>query len=818
MPFVKPPYVADTDTVMAYRLNESATAQWTTGASALLDDKGTYHGANAGTTTVAGLRNFNGVVGRYSRYFDGATYFSRANATAMTTMWQGEWTIECWVRLDSLAAAQTIISYGASGESAATNYQVRLQVGTNGLMSMFWEYGGAAATNMVITAVAGTLAINTVYHVACRKKLVGGSYVVSFWVNGIKVDEQTAAANADGGTTCVLEIGRDAGAAASFFAGFMRSLRVSSSALADATILADAGDSTQMHATDAGTFAHWKCTETPDMVDDSNYGVHLRAAQSPAKINAIVNDAGGATGARLFAALQWGTIDLVRTDVAALLLAELTVRFAVYIPSGNAANRGILCWGESGFETDSTRNYLFEVDLSSTRVLKFGWEFAAGSGVSVQCTMPYHGGLYIVHCVRRTDPANAGKYIGEIWVDGERQVSTPNLTPPTGGSNSLPFLGTFSSTTNATTLVLDDVHIQKRALTEYEIKTDAGVLAVANALDTSAPVLAGASPTPAGTTLSVNTAVHLTVTDAALTPISRLVLVVEWGDGSPPEVVRKAAAFQTGYTGSAGATTGGSAYTITRTAGWKKNPVFKAYMRDSLGNDEQFATSVAFVYDPDVAAPTLTANTPAAGSTLTTTQDVSVDVTDASGLARVILMASYGDSAPSEVVFDGSAFATGYTGSTTVVSGTVTRYTFHRSAGWRSTPVIKAYARDTLGNELAFATSLTYAFTPAPPDNPPTIANVSPAPGTALAVSSAITFDLLDDFGFRRIFVYARFASLGRWEVIHDGTSFGPQYDGGSTRTAVGTGYHYSVARDGGWPEAPTLSLLPVDLVGQEPT
>lgn len=814
MAFVKPAFVTDADTLLAYRMNESATNGWTTAANSLIDDKGTYHGTPAGVSPYPGIRNFNSVVNRWCRYWDGTSnYFNRANASAMTTMWQGEWTIEAWIKLDSIASTQTIISYAASGESAATNYQTRLQINTSGLMTMFWEYGGAAATNMSITAVSGALSINTVYHVACRKKLVSGSYVVSFWVNGVKVDEQTAAANADGGTSCTLGIGIDIGANAAQFLGFMRSLRVSNSALADATILSDASDSTQMHATDAGTFAHWKMTEQPEFVDDGPFGVHMRGNSSPTRINAIVNDAGGATGAKSFASSQWGTSDFPRSDVASQLLGEVTLRFAVMIPSANAANHGLLCWGAAGFETDETRNYLFEVDISSSRVLSFGWERLAGSGTSVTYTMPYHGGVYIIHCIRRIDPDNSGKYIGEIWVDGERQVSTNNLTGPSGGSNSIPLIGTFSGSTNANTLVLDDFHVQKRALTEFEIKTDAGVLAVANALDTSPPVLSANSPAN-GATLTVNQSIAVDVTDAGAAGLARTILVAEFSDGGPPEVIRKESAYQTGWSGSTSSITNGTRYTFTRTAGWRSTPTIKLYSRDGLNNEGNFVSSLAYVYAADTAAPTMAANTPSNGATLTTTtQDVSVDVTDASTISRIILKASYSDGGVEEVVYDGAAYATGYSGSTSSISGG-TRFTFHRTAGWRSTPTIKLQSRDSLNNEANFVSSLAYVFS-ADTTAPTIAAHGPPNAGATLSTSTTdVVVDVTDSSTISKTILVASFGDGKPPELVFNGSAFVTGYSGSTSSITNGT--RYTVHRTAGWRTDPTILLYARDSLTNE--
>jgi len=523
----------------------------------------------------------------------------------------------------------------------------------------------------------------------------GNSYI-DYFVNGVLQETDGPLPGPTGGTSDILEFGES-------FQGMIRSLRLSKVARADVEIAADAAIADHMHVTDASTAYHWRLDELPDLVDDGPYGVHLRHSGTPqTKTQAIVNDAGGASGARLFASSSWDLLDYPRSDVAALALGEITVRIAAYFPSLNASGRSLCSWGETGFESDSTRNYLWFLHFSAASVLSFGWEYLAGSGVQVDAQLNRHGGLHIIHGIRRNDPANPGKFIGEIWIDGERLVTANNLTGPSGGNNAIHFFGKWSSTSNANTLVLDDYHVQKRALTELEIRTDAG-LPVLPSLDTAAPTMAAHSPAGGATLALSSSTIAVNVTDAAL-----------------------------------------------------------------------------------------------------------------SGLARVILVAHFDDGLPPEVVYTGSAFGTGYTGSVLAITGG-NRYTFARDAGWRENPTIKLYARDGVTNEGLFVSSLSYVFDVPPANLPPTIENVLPAPGGALDVDEAITFDLVDDYGFTRVFLYAKFPTSGTWEVIHDGTAFGPKYSAGSSRTPDGNGYSYSVQRTGGWPESPTLEVLPVDSSGLEP-
>lgn len=102
-----------------------------------------------------------------------------------------------------------------------------------------------------------------------------------------------------------------------------------------------------------------------------------------------------------------------------------------------------------------------------------------------------------------------------------------------------------------------------------------------------------------------------------------------------------------------------------------------------------------------------------------------------------------------------------------------------------------------------------------PPDEPPTITNLSPAPGSALGPTDVVHFDVTDATGLRRVFVFVRIAG-GGLEVAHDGASFAGAYVN-SVRTPIANGYHYAVRRYGGWPKASVeFAVHAIDRLGTE--
>jgi hypothetical protein len=112
---------------------------------------------------------------------------------------------------------------------------------------------------------------------------------------------------------------------------------------------------------------------------------------------------------------------------------------------------------------------------------------------------------------------------------------------------------------------------------------------------------------------------------------------------------------------------------------------------------------------------------------------------------------------------------------------------------------------------------LLEAGTSTPETTKPVISNVLPSPGTTLAPTTPISFDVTDDKGaFVRIMVTAKFPRAGVWHLVHDGDHYAPNYDG--ERNVITNGFHYYNVRPklGGWAEAPQLLVDAIDLAGNE--
>jgi hypothetical protein len=181
---------------------------------------------------------------------------------------------------------------------------------------------------------------------------------------------------------------------------------------------------------------------------------------------------------------------------------------------------------------------------------------------------------------------------------------------------------------------------------------------------------------------------------------------------------------------------------------------------------------------------------------------------------------------------NGVTFSNGLDGSVNDNSPYTSQNTTGRSFSLASLPVwdgaeviaaytgFKGWVRDVLffdrslsDDELAGVNAFLLA---APEDAPPTVSNVAPTPGSAIARVDPVFFDVTDDQGsLRLVLVAARFAD-GSYEVVHDGTDFAAGYATLSTREAITNGFRYRVRRAAGWPSGPTIVPFVVDTSGQE--
>ena len=94
---------------------------------------------------------------------------------------------------------------------------------------------------------------------------------------------------------------------------------------------------------------------------------------------------------------------------------------------------------------------------------------------------------------------------------------------------------------------------------------------------------------------------------------------------------------------------------------------------------------------------------------------------------------------------------------------------------------------------------------------PPTIGDFEPEPGTTISSTQSIAFSLVDETGtFHALIVGVAFESESRYDVVHDGAEFGPDYRN-STRETIANGFRYTVIRRQGWTSQPRFRVIGVD-------
>lgn len=324
--------------------------------------------------------------------------------------------------------------------------------------------------------------------------------------------------------------------------------------------------------------------------------------------------------------------------------------------------------------------------------------------------------------------------------------------------------------------------------------------------DVTGPAIAANTP-GAGTTLATKTtSLVVDVTDSST--IARAILVMQFGDSRPHELAWNGSAQQTGYTVSTAGISGGTRYTITRTSGWRTDPKVYLYATDQFSNETLWG-HVDYVFTPDGAGPTEAANTPSEHATVSSkTTAIVVDVTDPSTPSTIIVMAKF-TSGEYEVVHDGSAFTSGYNGSSTrnAISNGYRFSIVRDGVGWLEDPVIVVYARDSEGNETNLQT-LTYDFTPPIP----ALTGVSPVDGAALLLSTSPASFTIVDGGTAEVALVIASYDEGISEVVWDSVNgFTAGYGTSSTVTPAGDNLAFVVRRDGGWYSNPSFRVIAVN-------
>lgn len=215
---------------------------------------------------------------------------------------------------------------------------------------------------------------------------------------------------------------------------------------------------------------------------------------------------------------------------------------------------------------------------------------------------------------------------------------------------------------------------------------------------------------------------------------------------------------------------------------------------------------------PDLVAPSVSGEEPAPG-VVGESQTIQFDVTDdLLVLGGVVVSIGFtgAKGGITEIVHDGDSFVAPYvSNSTRTPIATGYRFILVRADGWPDDFAIKVTAVDAAGNRLVTTRSYTLNVV-----GRPLISAISPPVGSAIGRQTPISLTVTGPAPLRRVVVMASFPSTGK-ELVYDGEAFAVPYDNPTTGAAsVAGGIQFTVLRTGGWPEAPTLYPVAVDVVG----
>lgn len=97
---------------------------------------------------------------------------------------------------------------------------------------------------------------------------------------------------------------------------------------------------------------------------------------------------------------------------------------------------------------------------------------------------------------------------------------------------------------------------------------------------------------------------------------------------------------------------------------------------------------------------------------------------------------------------------------------------------------------------------------------PPEISNITPTPGTNIASSTPIEFDVSDDRTLRLVAIAIAFPD-GTVDLAYDGTSLQGHYSAAPNLVTVTDplNLHFKLLRRGGWIGNPTIKYMALDLL-----
>jgi Concanavalin A-like lectin/glucanases superfamily len=539
-------HALDANTVALYRLQQrEPTADY-----AGIADAG---GDAIDLACVGSNHNIGGGKGAHvSAHWFGATSYAHASLTpTQLASAMASFTLAVWVYLDPTAtgASRPIFSvaglYGAGSDIEVNNTIFEWTLSSGLQQQTFWETGAGA--NIATSQVAGSAVPTGEWvHLALRATFAGGTTAVDYFMNGV-LQDSSAGTSATGGTASPeVRLGME-NFGASTLNALMQSMLWQGEAVSDATILA--WSALDEHTVDGSTLALWQCEESPDFVDLSGNGAHLKIASGtfqPAASPDLSADT-------MLHAAAFRADALKVTSGALLLTGEMTIEaFFRYL-----GDDVVFCVMAAGGETLAT-NYLFEAMIVGGALSSF-FEYGAGTNVdatSAALVDPYS--IRHLAFVRRYDGAS---WWMDFYVDGALFETVALASSSAGGTDCVFSVGGLSGGNGD----FGDLRISSVARTAEEILASASDLGGGSPAPTpTPPTVTWVSPTGV---LTAGMPIVVDATDAD--GFSALVLMAEFSNGAY-EVVHDGVAFAQAYATRSTRTVidGGFRYSVVRYGGW----------------------------------------------------------------------------------------------------------------------------------------------------------------------------------------------------------------------------------------------------------
>lgn len=589
--------------------------------------------------------------------------------TTLESALKSTYTAEAFVRVFSLASAQSMCAYTASGETLATNTLFQWIITTAGRMQVFTENG--AGVNQTISQSSGAqMVTGTWYYIAVTQDATN----VNFYINGNLEQSVAKGTLATGGTSGNFYLGsnQDLANATSPFNGCMANFKITAGAKSGAAIAAAyAQYVADFELTTDSALIHYKMTDRADTIYDSLDKIHIWPTTTLSFLHrsgSLIDDDGGGfynNASQTFGYAADNTtpgsdavnVELLRQAFIGSTGWTFSGWFKIATTTVGDRINGLFCFGDPGVDTEA-QNFC-SAEIAANGAITFFSEH--GAGVNDPATTTYTlGSLYKKrnHIAIRRNAVSAGKHTVDVFVNGVLVETLTNITTYTGGTTASLRLLSGSSEV-AFIGSADDICFADVPRTDAEILENyrRGVRLVP-------PVISGVTAAGAignGATVQFDVT-HATESEVA--SIARIQAWVERADGIA-EMVHDgtSSGFKSGYTGASTNTgiTNGRRIVIERDNDWDTTG-FTLVIRatDIHGNVATSSTAYTtdYVVPPvDAGPPEISLVTPADGAALTKYQPITFRLTDDFQLRAAFIWIKYANIRQKIVVYDGEEFS-----------------------------------------------------------------------------------------------------------------------------------------------------------------